>query len=566
MKFNEIFQLNEALRDNKNLMRDLTGLWSPSIPEDQVVKYVDFFDGVKNHLARQVKGKKFDPELGKQIDVMSDYAPVGKFLARFPNFKEENLKSIDKYTAEQIKFLYSEIEKLPIEREKDVFTVNPEKNPTNPDKYDLSPNKAKLEASRDLWMNSKNNAIIDEGGFRVFKITNQYDSITFGYYQGGLQSFFPNSKEYLDGLRQWCTTYADENNAYNSYRSGGRTFYFIIDDSKNPDKIKEEGSNPTIGMIQKSHLYLSSLTIDGNKRYILTPTINGDRPVTLDYILEAYPQLRNHMDKIVYQPYDKNERLIVTDKIILTEFEVGPPQEFAYAPHNQQLEYVLNGNFITKAKSWSYMDSNTKKEYMRRMNKNNISALFPTYELLSKIEESISETKTFNFYLKQFRPDEDLSSLLGRVLLKSGSFEIYRRSIENPNLEVWRSSDEKNYGIIDRSKSGREYKKDNVTYKPQYVLSQHEHYVDEDANIYWVKYFTLHRKDNKTNLKESFYVVTEWGDENKLPAHFYTYDSFQKLLKEFPLEKTDDPDKYLVKKDVFSKDDEPTSDIKELFK
>ena len=45
--------------------------------------------------------------------------------------------------------------------------------------------------------------------------------------------------------------------------------------------------------------------------------------------------------------------------------------------------------------------------------------------------------------------------------------------------------------------------------------------------------------DNNINLKESFYVVTEIGKENELPAHFYTYDNFQKLLKELGKPKRD---------------------------
>ena len=134
MKFKEIIQLNEALSDNKELMKKLEALWSPSIPSGDVIKYVKFFERVQNNLSPQVKGKKFDAEIGKQVDIITDYVPVGKFLSRYPNFEVKNLKEIDKYTAEQIKFLFSEIEKVPLEYEPDVFTVNPDRNPNNPKK------------------------------------------------------------------------------------------------------------------------------------------------------------------------------------------------------------------------------------------------------------------------------------------------------------------------------------------------------------------------------------------------------------------------------------------------
>ena len=97
--------------------------------------------------------------------------------------------------------------------------------------------------------------------------------------------------------------------------------------------------------------YLSALQIDNGGHYVLTPISNGEPTVTLDFILQVYPQLTNHIDKIIYKPYDENEKLIKTDKIILTEAEVGPPQEFAYATHDQQLDYILSNNIITKAKN-----------------------------------------------------------------------------------------------------------------------------------------------------------------------------------------------------------------------
>ena len=558
MKFTDIIPqikrvdlLNEALLDNKRLMDELRLKWAGKVTDKEFPEIIKWFDRNKNILKPTITTTYTDPADNQQKINEKPYPPVSKLLNRYPNFGRKNgifdpkkLLEIKEYSGEEILFLYREFVKASKTVELDVFTTVPT-NP-NPTKFDLRRTDAKIIASKSLWNNSKNDAIIVEGPVRVFQIKNQQESINFGYY---LQTMYPktstqrkelvaddSSQEFANIIgSQWCTTRVDiqsGSNLYFTYRPTA-SYYFVIDDSKNPFVLRENNDESKIPGTDKwkGQFYLCCITVKNNGYIEYTPVQNGTVPTSWNFMESVYPQLSGHKDKFVFIPMDRNKEAVdpSSTQIMLTE-AIGP-HCFAYAPLDQQEHFIETLRApLSKALSWQHMTADLKKKYINLTVETTIRERFSSYELLLEIEKNNQDVKDFNHRMKVIN-GKSLAEMLGKSLRNSGQFEVWKKSIENPNLELWKTGDK--YGIFDTSNQGHVfYQKDGVTYNPHYVLAD-EFVITAEGKDYWVEYFTLYHKENREQLKSHFYLLTDIDKMEGGEAHFYTYDNFTRMKEEY---------------------------------
>jgi hypothetical protein len=230
--------LNEALSDNKSLMRDLQQKWSLSY--DDTKKYVDWFDKTKEKLNPTYVVDVYDAETEKTVKSERPVTSVYKFLRRFTDFTAKELKDITKYSVEQIVWLYNEYNKVPSKVVLNIWTVSPEANPNDKQKLDRLATQTKIDASKQLWHAKSDNLVFESGPIRIYEIRNRQESINFGYY---LATFYNQnhdtvrqmshrahitSKYYNLGGSPWCITDCRlPNNLYFTYRPSEK-YYFLI--------------------------------------------------------------------------------------------------------------------------------------------------------------------------------------------------------------------------------------------------------------------------------------------------------------------------------------------------
>jgi len=171
----------------------------------------------------------------------------------------------------------------------------------------------KIEESKNMWFDGST-ALINKPNFRVYEVMSEEMSKRMGYYY---QQIHKANRVALGGgnvKQPWCVTWRgndfyeyetyDENwigigkplfnhggNLYGSYRREGRTFYFVIDESKD----------------KSDQFHMSALQRKGNG-YILTSMFNnGDNTKTWQQLLDIYPELTDEEDKIKNRTLADNE-------------------------------------------------------------------------------------------------------------------------------------------------------------------------------------------------------------------------------------------------------------------
>lgn len=377
-------------------------------------------------------------------------ANVKTFLSRFDGtntttrekFDQKNLKDIRYYSLRQILFILKQfnIDVL----KKGVKT--PDAVPEVLIGKDLPSTTERIEASKSLWYGKNQFLIIDEGDFRVYAIPNIPTSIYFGYYENYVTSNIEPFQSYNGSYMQWCTTrHMRTQNLWSTYRDR-RTFYFIIDETKNPETTTD---------IQVSQYYLCALqySTDSVTKYRMTSILNnGSDPVfTKEEIIRIYPKLAPHFDLIVPVEYDaKNEAGEDTDIVNLINEREGNEYEFSIVEEELKTAYIGRGKPITKVKSWEHMSENLKKTYIDITNRAHIFERFCP-NLLNVILNSPSESKSLDRRLKIIGITDGIGHFVRQLL--AGDFELVRKSITNPNIVILRKKSNNRYGIYDTSKS-----------------------------------------------------------------------------------------------------------------
>jgi hypothetical protein len=372
----------EEITDKKLL--NLINVWYGAQPTDEQRVEGEFM------LEKYVE-LKASKRLGPQLP------QIKRFKRKFNDFKDENLTLPQKFSYHQMLFLIGEFfPNIPRAN----GNVEPEaiesKVPEVLRGHDLKPDKAGVlvNASKELWYGQNEYLIADEGDFRIYAIPDRKSSIYFGYYEQYVteSDFFRNQP---DRHMQWCTTRWNRNdNLYVSYRnkSAPRTFYFVIDETKSPNVE----SNPKVAQYYLSALQTSSDTTSG---FRLTSILNdgSDPEFSREKLLQIYPKLAEHLEKIVPVRYDEKSEIEDSSDIVdrISELE-GSQYEFAGLSGSLQRQYVHRKKLITKPLSWEYMDEDLRKAYINLTDSDEVFERFGSKPLFDYIKSIKQDNTSLN--------------------------------------------------------------------------------------------------------------------------------------------------------------------------
>lgn len=441
------------------------------------------------------------------------------FINRYPNFNTENIPDATKYTLEEMIFLLNEYY--------DIEETNIEQN-TLPEIFigkNLRPTPERQEASKEmLWYNTNHpNLIINEDGFRVFKINNQAESMAFGHY---LYSLINNPEiatpEVLrrynrNRFNQWCITLFDESNMYSTYRDR-RSYYFTIDESKSPFVT----DNPELF---KHYLTVIQYAKNSSTNFMLSNMFNlGDMTISQQELLAIFPKLNGKFDLFNYTEYDETKelggKLDVIDRI--TEDERNP---YAFFKLNRIYKdrYIRRNKILTKKKSWLSMPDSLKALYISLTNETNYIERFSTSELIFAIKDNKKDFKNLVDHL------QSRNLKIGDILTPIYSNEFIfdqKKSVQNSNISLFQSRRSGNYGIFHKT-HGDWLKLNGIEYGPNYIRGKVTPYRDSQGAGYIVEHYNY---ENNPEHNKNFYVVIPITG-NKLLGYFMSKKMFDELTK-----------------------------------
>lgn len=383
----------------------------------------------------------------------------------------------------------------------------------------------KIEASKQMWYDTSS-AMINEDGFRVYKIMNQPQSIRMGYYYQYLhRKVYQKEKGNHIVNPPWCVTwrgsdvtefpedengnripgsaplFSHSNNLYYSYRKNhGFTFYFVIDENRGPE----------------DRYHMSSL-VATKTGFILTSMFNdGDNSMSWDQIVKIYPKLDGHRDKIQYRAPSEDEISSLSIVDIINENENDPQHEFARQSLDTKLQYITAGGSIKKVKSWMSMPNNLRQSYIESTGLDNVFTKFSTLELIEAVFKE-------GFYDKLDRRLKILGKsgvdYLVQEILKR-KYETHYISKENREFSIFKSKDTGKFGIYVK-KQLKWLVKNNIEYKDDYNIIEHRIYLDKEGEMHLVE---LYSKTNTTD-DTSFVSVTKPSESTDYTS-ILTYNSF----------------------------------------
>jgi hypothetical protein len=499
----------EEIKDKKLL--NLINVWyGPEPTEAQkaegeylIMKYVE----LKN-------SKRLGPQLPQ----------IKRFKRKFNDFKDEDLTIPQKFSYQQMRFLIGEFfTDLP---NSDGNTPQPveSKVPAALKGHDLKPNDKLVEASKELWYGQNEYLIIDEGDFRVYAIPDRKSSIYFGYYEQYVTNsdFFKNQPE---SHMQWCTTRWNRNdNLYVSYRNRTypRTFYFVIDETKSP----AVETNPQVAQYYLSALQTSADTRSG---FRVTSILNNgsDPEFSREKLLQTYPKLEAHLDKIVAVKYDESTEIEdssdIVDRISETE---GSQYEFASLSGSLQRQYIHRGKLITKPVSWEYMDEDLRKAYINMTENDTIFERFGSKPLFDYIKTIKQDAASLNNRLNVLGVG-GISYLVKYFIEHSCSVAYYGK--KDKNVRVYQDSSYL-YGIYNVNDSDW-LKHDGVYYDDRYkhvnTIDIPYELPDGDVDMYVVSEYV-----NVDNNNHKFYTLeTETEHRNERYAYILSQKQFLSVIE-----------------------------------
>jgi hypothetical protein len=474
------FLFNEHLKRVNNL----------KVTNPNVITFLNRFDG------DVVRYNKFAPNVNRE-----NVLDIEKALNRLENF-----------SLEQIKFLISEFVVVP-GQEQEIITriAAPDEDPTP----------KIVDQSKNLWYSKGPNLIIDEGDFRVYAIYDRQTSIDFGYYNGYISQQEPYKSQ--PHHSQWCTTrHRVGSNLYSGYRDR-RTFYFVIDETKNPDVEPN---------VQISQYYLSALqhaTDTGRgTNYKITTILNSgsDRDIKEEEIYTIYPKMRGHLNKIVRKEYDqKAETNQDTDVInLMTEM----PGEFEYKRRSQTEKkiYIDRGKPLRKKESWLSTPKDLRRTYFDLTDNDQ----FPILERFSNeiIITILNDKDDKTSFLRRLKIlNVNLSDILAKVFFND--YEVIAENIKNDNIKLVQSKKTKKYGLCN-TETFEFLNFNGITYSSEYQKSIPKIMTDDNDNDYIViAYSKSSTPDDKT-----FYSVFEsnFVNKSKIPSYFLSKRSWDKLISD----------------------------------
>jgi len=196
---------------------------------------------------------------------------------------------------------------------------------------------------------------------------------------------------------QWCVTGRNtsdsRSNLWGTYRPK-RTFWFVIDESKNPK------DNPNKDVYRYYICALQYCERDqGYTGFKMTSMLNdGDNPKTWEEVVRIYPQLAEHRDLFEYKTYDEAE---LFDRSVANRLTEGEGRhQFAAARRELKKAYLEGGGVISTEKSWKSMDTNLRNMYILSTTARDAIDKFSSYELMSAIKKVGNEFRLLDSTLK----------------------------------------------------------------------------------------------------------------------------------------------------------------------
>jgi len=473
-------------------------------------------------------------ELKTNNKLKTNDADVITFLNNFPDFDSSNISNALFYSLQQMKFIVGEFYELNGENDNNGIpeVLRGSNLPKTPER---------IEASKSLWFGDNQYTIINEDGFRVYRIPDRKTSINFGYYEGSISQSSPYKEQPYN--MQWCTTKETSSNLYNSYRDR-RTFYFVIDESKNPEVEPN---------VQISQYYLSALqySTDSPTNFRITSILNrGSDPIfTEDEIYSIYPKLRGHMDKIKKVEYDPKSELGDDANILDMINENGGPYDFSKISWRLKKAYIDRRKPIRKEKSWLSMQDGLKTAYIDLTEKENIHERFD-YELFSTIKKDNKWLKSLEARIKKLNGEKGFVEFI--YYFNKDTYDLIRVSRNSNNVVLYRTKQKPSkYGIWN-SKNNDWQEVGGITYDDIYSDPTSEVFKSsKDDKRYFGQIFnTSGQPDNR-----SFVVLYSSSQEDKAMGYFMTYNKFLELKENERLYKEGQED--------IDTDIENYSDIKE---
>ena len=372
-------------------------------------------------------------------------------------------------------------------------------------------------------------------------IPDQKTSVKYGYYQQEVRNeLYGYSWNSNNISSHWCVTGRGSKdswtNLWGRYRGEGKTFYFVIDESKKP----QEG-HKYAGGGDPSRYYLAALQKFPRSRggWVLTSLLNdNDVEKTWDEVLQIYPQLKGHEDVFRDVEFDASVELNVdTSQVGRINEQPGSPNEFAKQDPALKKAYIDEGHPLKTAKSWETLNSYLRNLYIARTEEGNMFNSYSTLDFLNAIKKTPDFYQLLENKIKaicersnntQFK-NKGIGVLFHNII--KNTMIIERQSIDTDNILLVRDESnpaKKDYsGLWDiRTMNWAVY--DGIEYKNDYKELNVSLYVVKDSgtNLIVNSYSKTHDED-----PSSFFVVHPASTDNDLGmAHFVSYNKFQELL------------------------------------
>lgn len=505
----------------------------------------------------------------KQKSLTVNNPAVFTFLLRhdgehgLPAFDPSKLMDITQYSLEEIESLLHEFKDDTLTTQEDEFAGKLYSTPE------------KVAASKKLWL-SERDTVVSEEGFKVHYIADARESIKYGYYQQSLTETLRGP----DGSRgqQWCVTGRNtgtesRGNLWGTYRPR-RTFWFVIDESKNPKDIQD----PNVFRYYMSALqYCYNDTDRRGNRYTgfkVTSLINdGDNEKTWEEVVQIYPQLSEHREKFEkYVKYDEGELL---SKDTLNRISESPGRnEFASQRRELKKAYIERGGTIKTERSWVSMDTNLRVLYIITTTSRDVIDKFQSYELISAIKKVGNEFKLLDNHIKSLgstldnngnvlnQNQKDLGVGVIYEYLMANEFIVARTSIDNPKIKLYRSkTNKKKFGLFHLEHNNWVIH-DGVTFEPNYTEASTILYIDDQDNSYLVETYVVGENGQVDN--NSLFCVYPIEETNEYAqGHFIGHRQWEVLSsKMHPKDEDNDDDDTVKFTDL---DPETDVDIKEMY-
>lgn len=463
-----------------------------SLTEEQATQIFEYFENIKNNLT-------------------PDMPPVARFLLKFngvhgPMFREERLKDIAAYSFKQIMFLLNQYR-----TEEEGFNLEQEDN-SDFGKLTSRATPENIEKSKALWYGDKHK-VIDEETLRVYYIPDQKTSVQFGYYMEELNKQARINYSNIDNYaRTWCIAVHNNNNLWSNYRDS-RTFYFLIDDEKGDRDLYK------LAAIQRD-------TSTDEKYRITNREYDNDPQMSWEELVRIYPKLEGHED--VFKPvrYDSHDELNASDSGTPTDIvQLMTENENSeyYIPRQDRqdiVRYIGRGFNFTKAHIWPLLDANLKRLYINKITRDNVYLKISNLEFLNAILHSDASLLSSRLYAVGIN---GLSEI--RLRLMGGEFQMGRyNNVEHNGKVIYRHRNTNKFGIFDDS-TGDWYKKDGITYEPNYNSSTPKLFknVENPSDKFLI--VTYFNGDSTKN----FYCVIPMSGGNKNSGYLLSQKAFEKL-------------------------------------